>query len=58
MGHCQGRFCGFVVNDRVAGASPDAPVPDLVGFAPQPPFRPMPLSALAAADGPGDRPGE
>ena len=46
MGHCQGRFCGFVVDERVGRAGQGGPV----GFAPQPPFRPMPLAALAAAD--------
>lgn len=47
MGHCQGRFCGFVVNERFDQASAPG---GQVGFAPQPPFRPTPLVALAAAD--------
>lgn len=48
MGHCQGRLCGFVVNERVASTA--GPVEGLSGFAPQPPFRPTLLSALAAVD--------
>lgn len=48
MGHCQGRFCGFVVSERVACSS--GPAEGFAGFAPQPPFRPMPLSTIAAPD--------
>lgn len=46
MGHCQGRFCGFVVNERVAAAG--GPVEGFTGFAPQPPFRPTPVAVIAA----------
>jgi NADPH-dependent 2,4-dienoyl-CoA reductase/sulfur reductase-like enzyme len=48
MGRCQGRFCGFVVADRVATATGTA-VDGFAGFAPQPPLRPTPLAMLAAA---------
>ncbi len=44
MGRCQARFCGFVTSDCVrerTGAAPE-------GFAPQPPFRPTPISVMAA----------
>jgi thioredoxin reductase len=47
MGRCQGRFCGFVVADRVATATGTA-VDGFAGFAPQPPLRPTPLATLAA----------
>jgi thioredoxin reductase len=50
MGRCQGRFCGFVVADRVAAVT-GAPVDDLSGFAPQPPLRPTSLATLAAPAG-------
>jgi thioredoxin reductase len=49
MGHCQGRFCGFVVSERVKDAT-GVPVDARSGFAPQPPLRPAPLWALAAPD--------
>jgi thioredoxin reductase len=48
MGRCQGRFCGFVITDRVAGRSGTA-MDGFTGFAPQPPMRPTPISVLAAA---------
>lgn len=53
MGHCQGRFCGFVVADRVA-VSTGTPVDGFGGFAPQLPLRPTSLSLLAADE--PDRP--
>lgn len=46
MGRCQARFCGFVTSDCVrerTGAAPE-------GFAPQLPFRPTPISVMAAVD--------
>ena len=46
MGRCQGRFCGSVVNDYVR-ARTGTPAG---GFAPQPPFRPTPISVAAAAN--------
>jgi hypothetical protein len=49
MGHCQGRFCGFVVAELVKEAT-GMPVNALSGFAPQPPLRPTQLSVLAAPD--------
>jgi NAD(P)H-nitrite reductase large subunit len=49
MGRCQGRFCGFVVTERVTKVT-GAPVSPLSGFAPQPPLRPTPVWALAAPD--------
>ena len=49
MGQCQGRFCGFVVTERVQQAT-GIPVNMRSGFAPQPPLRPAPLWALAAPD--------
>ena len=49
MGRCQGRFCGPAVIDRVAQAT-GRPVTSLSGFAPQPPFRPVPAGLMAAAD--------
>lgn len=48
MGRCQGRFCGFVVAERVASMT-GVPVTALGGFAPQPPVRSVPIAALAAA---------
>jgi thioredoxin reductase len=56
MGRCQGRFCGFVITDRIAGRSGTA-VDGLAGFAPQPPMRPTPISVLAAAPEQGDQAG-
>jgi NADPH-dependent 2,4-dienoyl-CoA reductase/sulfur reductase-like enzyme len=50
MGQCQGRFCGFVVTQLVADAT-GIPADAQSGFAPQPPLRPVPVSALAAPDG-------
>jgi thioredoxin reductase len=47
MGRCQGRFCGPTVIDRVAQATGE-PVTPLSGFAPQPPFRPVPAGLIAA----------
>jgi thioredoxin reductase len=47
MGRCQGRFCGFVVADRVASCT-GVPVDGFAGFAPQPPLRPTPVAVLAA----------
>jgi hypothetical protein len=49
MGRCQGRFCGFVIADRVAGRTGTA-VDGFAGFAPQPPMRPTPISVLAAPE--------
>lgn len=49
MGRCQGRFCGPTVIDRVAQATGE-PVNPLSGFAPQPPFRPVPAGLIAADD--------
>lgn len=49
MGRCQGRFCGPALIERVANATGEPPNP-LSGFAPQPPFRPVP-AGLIAADG-------
>jgi thioredoxin reductase len=49
MGRCQGRFCGFVVADRVASATGVA-VTAFAGFAPQPPIRPTPIAVLAGPD--------
>lgn len=49
MGRCQGRFCGFVVADRIAAAT-GVPVDAFAGFAPQPPLRPTPVSVLAATE--------
>lgn len=56
MGRCQGRFCGFVITDRVAGRSGTA-VDGFAGFAPQLPMRPTPISVLAAAPDPDDQAG-
>ncbi len=47
MGCCQGRFCGFVVANRVASYTGTAVGP-FDGFAPQAPFRPTSVSLLAA----------
>jgi hypothetical protein len=49
MGRCQGRFCGPTVIDRIAQAT-GRPVTPLSGFAPQPPFRPVPAGVIAADD--------
>lgn len=55
MGRCQGRFCGFVVAERVASAT-GVPVTAFAGFAPQPPVRPVSVAAIAAgAEAPSDR---
>ena len=56
MGRCQGRFCGFVITDRIAGRSGTA-VDGFAGFAPQPPMRPTPISVLAAAPEQDDQTG-
>jgi NADPH-dependent 2,4-dienoyl-CoA reductase/sulfur reductase-like enzyme len=47
MGRCQGRFCGFVVAERVAACTGTA-VDAFANFAPQPPLRPTASAALAA----------
>lgn len=58
MGRCQGRFCGPAVIDRVAQATGEPPN-QLSGFAPQPPFRPVPAGFIAADDmAPGTAPAD
>jgi NAD(P)H-nitrite reductase large subunit len=47
MGQCQGRFCGFMVTHLVAETT-GVPADAQSGFAPQPPLRPVQVSALAA----------
>jgi NADPH-dependent 2,4-dienoyl-CoA reductase/sulfur reductase-like enzyme len=46
MGACQGRYCGALIGARLP-AAPDA---DADGFAPRPPFKPVPIAAIAGAD--------
>lgn len=51
MGRCQGRYCGPLLVElaaRWAGRDPD----EWSGFAPAPPFKPLPLAVVAAAFGP------
>jgi NADPH-dependent 2,4-dienoyl-CoA reductase/sulfur reductase-like enzyme len=49
MGSCQGRYCGALLAELAArenGAAPD----EWSGFAPAPPFKPVPLGSVAPAD--------
>jgi hypothetical protein len=43
MGACQGRYCGPLLAARLTRAQQG----ELPGFAPRPPFKPMPISAIA-----------
>ena len=43
MGACQGRYCAPLIASRLS-LSQDGELP---GFAPRPPFKPMPISAIA-----------
>lgn len=46
MGACQGRYCGALIGARLP-IEPEAAEP---GFAPRPPFKPVPIAAIAGAD--------
>lgn len=51
MGRCQGRYCGPLLVElaaRSAGRDPD----EWSGFAPAPPFKPLPVAVVAAAGAP------
>lgn len=48
MGRCQGRYCGPLLMAALAEATGRAPGED-DGFAPRPPFKSMPIAAIAAA---------
>jgi NADPH-dependent 2,4-dienoyl-CoA reductase/sulfur reductase-like enzyme len=52
MGKCQGRYCSPVLVELAARISGAEPGPRS-GFAPQAPFSPTPLSAVASPSGPG-----
>jgi hypothetical protein len=48
MGRCQGRYCGPVLVELAARAHTRAP-DEWSGFAPAPPFKPLPAGVIAAA---------
>ena len=47
MGRCQGRYCSPLLTRQLAAATGIAPDAES-GFAPRPPFKTLPISALAA----------
>ena len=47
MGRCQGRYCSPLLLAMIARATGRPPEAD-DGFAPRPPFKPLPIAALAA----------
>jgi NADPH-dependent 2,4-dienoyl-CoA reductase/sulfur reductase-like enzyme len=55
MGRCQGRYCGPVLVELAARAHARTP-DEWSGFAPAPPFKPLPAGVIAAATAMRDAP--